>query len=323
MSQQPGMGQVHVNRPLTNISVAYLQQAEMFIAERVFPRVPVMKKSDQYFTYPKAYWHRSEARERAPATESAGSGWSNETATYNAKVLAVHKDIPDQILYNADAPLNLERDATQWVTHQLLIKREVDWATNFFSTSIWTGSTTGSDITPGTLWDDAASTPIEDVTAQQIAIAKNTGLKPNVLVLGPEAYDKLRHHPDLLDRIKHTQRGILTTELMAPLFDVERVVVPWAVRNTAVEGAASASMSFIFGKHALLVYAAPSPGLLQPSGGYTFTWDQYANARNERGTAISSFYMQELRSTRVEGEMAYDMKVVAADVGAFFSSVVS
>lgn len=318
---QPGLGMVHVSRPLTNISVAYLVDERSFIATRVFPRVPVMKKNDKYYTYPKAYWLRSEAQKRAPGTESAGSGWNMDTADYSCDAIAVHKDIDDQILFNADVPLNLEREATMWVTHQLLIKREVDWASRYFTTSTWTGSTTGGDITPAVLWNDAASTPIEDVSAQQIAIARATGRKPNKLVLGPEVYDALRNHPDLIDRIKHTQRGVMTPELMAQLFDVDEVLIPWAARNTAVEGA-TASMSFIFGKHALLVYAAPSPGLLQPSGGYTFTWDQYTGA-GEQGMAISRFRMDHLRSTRVEGEMTYDMKVVAADVGAFFSSAVA
>lgn len=319
---QPGLGTVHVNRPLTNISVAYLQTADMFIASKVFPRVPVPNKSDQYYTYPKEYWHRSEARKRAPGTESAGSGWSQSTATFDCDVIAVHKDIDDQIARNADAPLDLERDATQWVTHQLLIKQEVDWVGTFFAASTWTGSTTGADITVGSTWDVDSSTPIEDVSAQTIAITKNTGRKPNTLVIGPEVLDALRHHPDILDRIKYTQRGVVTVELLAALFDVERVLVPYAVQNTAAEGAASATMAYLYGKNALLVYTPSSPGLLTPAGGYTFTWTGYLG-NSPSGMAITRWYEQRLKATRVEGEMVYDHKVVAADVGAYFASCVA
>ena len=46
---QPTVSQVHVNRPLTNISVAFAQAATSFAAERVFPRIPVAKQSDRYF----------------------------------------------------------------------------------------------------------------------------------------------------------------------------------------------------------------------------------------------------------------------------------
>ena len=42
----PSRGDVHVNRPLTNISIAFLQTQEAFVADRVFPNIPVTKQSD-------------------------------------------------------------------------------------------------------------------------------------------------------------------------------------------------------------------------------------------------------------------------------------
>ena len=46
----PSRGDVHVNRPLTNISIAFLQTQEAFVADRVFPNIPVTKQSDLFFT---------------------------------------------------------------------------------------------------------------------------------------------------------------------------------------------------------------------------------------------------------------------------------
>jgi hypothetical protein len=69
---QPTQNQVHVDAILTNISVAYFQQNQNFIATRVFPVVPVSKQSDKFFTYTKNDWFRDEAQRRADATESAG-----------------------------------------------------------------------------------------------------------------------------------------------------------------------------------------------------------------------------------------------------------
>ena len=78
---QPSINQVHIDAILTNISVAYMQKSENFIADKVFPVVPVDKKSDKYFTYTKNDWFRDEAQRRADATESAGSGYSLSTAS--------------------------------------------------------------------------------------------------------------------------------------------------------------------------------------------------------------------------------------------------
>lgn len=79
---QPSLHSVHIDAPLTNISVAYLQAQTNFIAPRVFPVVPVDKQSDLYFTYTKNDWFRDEAKVRPPASESVGSGYGVSTASY-------------------------------------------------------------------------------------------------------------------------------------------------------------------------------------------------------------------------------------------------
>ena len=132
----------------------------------------------------------------------------------------------------------------------------------------------------------------------------------------------LKNHSTILDRIKYTQRGLVTEDLLASLLGVDRYLVARAIRDTAAEGAAE-SMDFAFGNNdALLVYAANAPSLMQPSGGYIFTWTGMFGA-GAFGNAISKFRMEHLKSDRVEGEMGYDLKVVAADVGIFFENVVA
>src|SRR3990167_4465305 len=119
----PTSSDVHVNAPLTNLSVAYTQKAERFVAERVFARVPVAKQSDRYIEYNRRDWQRVEAKLRAPGTEAAGGGWRiDNTKSYFCDVVAVKKAIDDQIRANADAVINMDRDATEWVTQQLLMK---------------------------------------------------------------------------------------------------------------------------------------------------------------------------------------------------------
>lgn len=320
---QPTASDVHVNTPLTQISIAFMQEARNFIATRMFGTIKVSKQSDRYFEYLRADWNRSEARKRAPATESAGSGWNlDNTKSYFADVYAIHKDIDRQIRQNADPVINMDRDATMYVSHQLLLRMDKLWASDFFTTSVWTGSTTGGDITPGTLWDVGGSNPIDDITEQSISIQKKTGFKPNKLALGMEAYDTLRNHPDITDRIKYTQTAVVTTDILAPLFDVDEVVLARSVENTAAEGATEASDFIVSGKDALLAYDNPNPSILTPSAGYVFAWTGFDGA-GPMGQRIKRFPMEPLSSDRVEGEMAVDMKVIAAELGVFFNNVVS
>ena len=142
----PSAGDVHVNTPLTNISIAFMQNPAYFVADQVFPNIPVQKQSDRYFVYSRADFNRDTMRKRAPGTESAGGGWRIDSSpSYFADIWALHKDIDDAIRSNADSPLDMDRDSTLFLAGQALINREVNWASNFFTTGVWTGA--GVDVT--------------------------------------------------------------------------------------------------------------------------------------------------------------------------------
>jgi hypothetical protein len=327
---QPTPGDVHVNVPLSNISIAYLQNASNFVAARVFPNIPVSKQSDRYYTYERGDFNRDEMTERAPGTESSGGGYRlDSTPTYYAPVYAFHKDIPDQVRSNADAMLNPDREATAFVTHKALIKREKIWVARYFQGGVWTNDVDGvaSSPTGGNVlqWSDANSNPIENVRAAKTAILQSTGFEPNKLVLGRQVYDALVDHPDVIDRLKYGQTAgapaQASRDSLARLFEVDSIDVMNAIENTAVEGRAAAH-SFIGGKKALLCYANPSPGLMTPSAGYVFSWTGHMGAGAE-GSRIKQFRMEPLASDRVEIEMAFDCKLVAADLGYFWDSIVA
>lgn len=314
---QPTSSQVHVDAILTNISVAYLQQQSNFVASRVFPVVPVEKQSDKFFKYTKNDWFRDEAQRRGDATESAGGGYNLTTDSYRADVYAFHKDVGDQTRANADAPINVDREAAEFVTSRLLLKMETEFVNSYFTSGVW-----ATDNTPSNLWSNySTSDPLEDVEVAKRAILSTTGFEPNTLVLGYDVFTKLKNHPDLVDRIKYTSSNVITSDMMARMFEVDRVLVAKAVKATNNEGGTGA-YDFTHGKHALLCYSAPSPGLLQPSAGYVMSWTGVSGGI---GTTIgtSRIRMESLRADRVESEIAFDMKVVASDLGYFFNAVVS
>src|SRR3972149_4924923 len=120
-------------------------------------------------------------------------------------------------------------------------------------------------------WNDDASTPIEDITLAGVAMAGLTGKRPNVIVCGPSVLQSLKNHPDVLDRIKYTEKGIVTADFLSSLMEVEEIVVPWGVTNSATEGGTE-DTAFITDKTLLLAYREPNPGLMKASAGYIFVW---------------------------------------------------
>jgi hypothetical protein len=323
---QPHINSVHVDAILTNISIGYLQNQDNFIADKVFPVIPVDKKSDKYFVYNKNDWFRDEAQRRADATESAGGGFNLSTDTYSADVFAFHKDVGDQLLANADAPLNPLREAAEFVTRRLMLRRELQFVSDFFKTGVWATDVTGVSGSPGSgetkQWSDyTASDPIDDIEEAKSDILGATGMEANTLVLGYETFRVLKNHPDLVDRIKYTSSQTITTDMLAAMFDIPRVLVAKAVRATNKEGIAQA-YDFAFGKKAALYHVAPNPGLLTPSAGYTFSWTGVSGGLGQV-IGTSQFRMESLKADRVEAEMAFDNKVTGADLGYFWETIVA
>lgn len=305
------------------MSIAYIQKREDFIATKVFPIIPCQKQSDRYFKYNKDAWFRSASQRRAPGAESAGSGYTlDNTPNYFAEVWANHYDVADQIRDNADTPLNMDRDATIFVTQNQLLRREILWTNSYMAASTWTGSSTGSDIVPSPKWDTATGDTIKDIDTQKRAVKQNTAYLPDTVVMADDTFFAVKNQPAVLDRIKYTQRGVVTEDLLASLLQLRQFLVSQAVLNSAAEGQ-TASMGFLTTKSALLVYSNPTPGIMMPSGGYTFSWvGQFGSGANGEGR-VKSFRMEQLAADRIEGEMAFDQKLVGADLGAYFSACIS
>lgn len=322
---KPTLSDVHVNKPLTNIAVAYMQARENYVATQAFPTVPVLKQGDRYFVFDKGDLLRDEAQLRAPGTESAGSGVAiDNTPSYYCDVYAYHEDVSDQLKANADAPLSPERDSTENVMQKLMTKRERLWAASYFATSVWTTDRQGVASPTGTQfkqWDASGSDPITDIGVSKENIRALTGFMANTLVVGPLVWNILKNHSAILDRIKYTQKGIVTEQLVAPLLGVDKLLVANAIYNSAIEGQ-TAVMADIYGKAALLTYSAPAPSIRRPSAGYCFSWKGLIGS-GEGGVRIKKFRMEHLESDRIEGEMAWQFKVVCADCGVYMYDAIS
>lgn len=325
---------LYINQPLTTISTAYGQQGN-WIAPQVFPTVPVARQGDLYWHYPQGDWKRTIAGVRAPATESPGGGWEMETRNYYAHVYAVHKDVDDQTRVNAaGGGFNLDADAARWVTEQLMLKRDRLFVDSFLRTGVWTGGTgigggaDSADFSGAAAagsnefiqFDRTGSDPISLISGQTLGLARRTGVRPNVLVMGPAVYNALLNNQSIIERVKYGGNGFLQEDTIRQALGVDRLVITWTTENVAPRGAAD-SIDFMNSKSMLLVYSPQNAGLQTLSGGYIFNWTGLLGS-GAFGSRIKRFRMEEIASDRVEGEMAFDMKVVSPDVGIFFSAVV-
>ena len=317
---QPTPSDVHVNRPLTDISIAWMQDQNEFIADRVAPIVPVKKQSDKIFELEKGQWFRPKAQKRAPGAEAVSTGYTiNSTLTYFCDVWALKHAVDDDTRANYDEPLDPDREATELVTRDMTLTREVQWASAQFTTGVWHGGTSNTDVTPSILWSSPGSTPIADIRTEARMVKKYTGFRANKFVTGDYTMDVLLDHPDLLERIKYTQTAIVTAQLLASVLGFDDVLVGGAVINTANEGQATDSLDFLFGKNALVCYTPARPGLMRPSCAYTFMWTSRVGGFQR----VLRYRWEIVHSDFVEAECAFNQKVISSYLGSFFSGCVA
>lgn len=325
---------VHIDAPLSNLTLAYVQSQDNFIADKVFPTVGVDKQSDYYYTYDRDNMNRSgDVKKLAPRTEVERIGMAISNTTFTADVYGLGMDFDEQTLANEDAALDIRSAGAQTLVNRLLIHREKQFASNFFA-DVWTSKLTGVSATPTgsqvLQWNDASSTPIQDVTSASRTIQlASGGFRPNTMVVGREVYDELVNNPAILARLNGgatvTNTALVTKAKLAEIFEVENFYVMEAVENTAADGAAE-SNAFIGGKAALLCYTPSTAGLMTPAAGLTFAWNNMPGVNN-LGITVESFSDEALRRQQIaemiQVKMAYDMKVVGADLGLYFASIVA
>lgn len=328
----PTQNQVHVDSLLTNLSVGWWNDESNYIAGRVFPNVSVSRQSDKYRIFNKNDWYRDDARLRADTTEAAQTEFTLSEDSYFASVYALKTLIGDQTAANFDAPGDLHQDSTRFLIQKLLLNRDIAFSEKFLKTGVWgkdlTGVASGEVVgTSFRQWSDYAnSNPILDVEVGKTQIASVTGLEANTLVLGRDVVSTLRNHPDLIDRINYTGTGGrlgADERILADVFGVERVIVARAVKATNKEGQTGTYGKLSVAKAAFLAHSASAPGLMTPSAGYTFSWNQIPGGVAGEPVAIKRYRDEPKASDVIEAQSAYDNKVVAAELGVFFDQAIA
>lgn len=327
-------GDLYVNRVLSTISIEWQNKPDAFIADRVFPNVPVDDQHGLYKEAPRGQFFRTDAQRRAPGAPAERRSWSTSYKHYLCDVDAIAIETPDEHR-GSRSDWDIDKTNTKTLTQDVMLRREQNWATKYFQANVWGTDVTGVSGAPSssaetTQWNETGSDPIDYVQGQVIEMAEETGIEPNTLVITPHVRKALRNHPLVKDAIKYTQQAnpMTADAALASLLTVDRILIAKAVINSANETddaappSGDAGMHFVLGKHALLCYAAPNPSTEEPSAGYTFSWRGMYGA-SAYGVRIKKFRIENQSVDVHQADMAYEQKVIAADLGRFFSGIVA
>lgn len=305
---------VYVDTLLTQISIGYSNPD--YIAPMIAPVVPVPRPTGFIPTYVQSDWFRNNANRRATGTMSRRGSFGLGTDTYAVKRDSFGFELADEVRDATVEPYNMDRDGTLFATDKVLMAQEMDFATNLFTTGVWT------DATGYVQWNDyGASTPLLLVTQTMDNIEGRIGREGNTMIMGKQVFTVLRWHPDLLDTIKYTQRAILSQDLIASLFGIDRLLVGRGIFTASPEGTAEASVVYqrIWGKSMLMIYNPAAPSLINPAAVYNYVWQRVPN---------SNQYMRRFREESreldvLESNGYHDFHVNSARSGEFLANIVA
>ena len=271
---QPDIKSTIVAGPLANVSIAY--RNKNYIADRVFPIIPDVPVKAKIAKFLKGAWFRDEAGQRAEGTQAPRGGYPTSMVSLACEEYAFAKEVSDEtrrrVKQAGAPPMKPDQTALRFCADRIDLKKERLVAATILA-GTWS-DVAGEDVEG--LWAAGASnTFIDDVETRIETIRKNTGFRPNVLMLSANILPEIKQESTVLDRIKYTERGIVTAALIAAMFELEEVLIGDAVYSSANEKADGTDFTAVnvweknAGKGSAFLYYRPTaPALEEPSAGY-------------------------------------------------------
>jgi hypothetical protein len=249
------IGTIHFDRLLTNLAVVY--RNDEFIYDRVIPKLPVKNETDKFLIYGKDNM-RLDDDLWADGTVAKEVQYTTTEGTYSVRRHGLKSFVSDKKVKQSDSPLRPLVSAQNLLLDKIKLRQEKKAATLLRTTANNGAETT---LSGNDQWSDLAnSDPIDDVVTAITTIHGKTAKRPNIIVIPFQVMMVLKQHPDILDRIKYSQKGVVTADLIAQVFEIPTVLVPGGLENTAKEGQTDV-LAYLWGKDVWIGYQEPRPSL--------------------------------------------------------------
>lgn len=172
----------------------------------------------------------------------------------------------------ADGVLPLERWATNVVTKGLRIRCEkkcADLAQDPAKYAVGSKLALAADADK---FDNYVnSDPLGVIDDSKDSVRQKIGTEPNTAVIAYNVWKKLKRHPQLLNLIKYSQKGVVTIDLLKEILEIPNLVIG----RSAYDNEAGGALTDCWSKSIVLAYV-PTKGNgeerveYEPSYGYTF-----------------------------------------------------
>ena len=295
----------HRDVVLENIAIKYTN--EEFVGERLFSKIPVAMKHDDYYV-----WGFEAFRPMDDTIQSSGEAPEIEGPKvaedgYRCRGKALATAVPDDVRFGRDASLgDPDVEAVENLLNKFWMARElrivnlvrdpdvydsdlvVDMGTQLSKPEFssfgtggssrgagdmqWNNYSSGIGSTSTVLANTYQSDPIGAINYMKDVMHKKIIKDPRTLVIPRHVYRALERHPAILHVIQFVERSISSRSLIASLLDVDEIITPSCLYDKAVHDH-DAELEYMWGKDVLLAYVPPSPSNTEPAFAYEFVYN--------------------------------------------------
>lgn len=258
---------VHVDKVLTNMALGY--KTEGYIADMISPVVRVNKQSDIYLEFLRDRKLRRQDTKRTPGAQAHAVEQDVGSATYYCINYALRYPITIEDKANADPMFlrSLYTDRTQLLIDDLRNDKEARVLAQINATA-----NVGSSANVNSAWD-LAGDPLGDLNTAIDNVKYAQGVRPNLIVFGPQAWDSFRRDSTVRNLINGTNNGggYINESQARNLLNIDKILISQAFVNSADAGQAE-SVQPIMADNVLVAYNTPNPSKDRPSFSYEFRW---------------------------------------------------
>lgn len=258
------------NPVMSGHAVQFMRDQAGYVGLRLFPAFPSAEVSSDYYV-----WKRENALDvptnirHAPGATFARSVPKIADDSFACRDYGTEQPVPDEIRRKYVNYIDADISAVRRNTDIIKINHELRAHTLATSAAV-------PNAGVAVKWDNPNSDPKGDVNTAKEAIRKNCGRRPTLMVINEAVRLVLSVHPVIAERVKYTQTGITSLQLLAAYFEVPEIAVAEQVVNTAQEGQALTPAD-IWGDDVILAHVNPARDLMVPTLGRTFFWSDFGS----------------------------------------------
>lgn len=290
-----------VDPVLTNLARGY--HNAMMIAAELFPVVTVSKEGGKIpeFTKESFKIYNTERAIRANSNRI-----NPEDRTTIDFVLTEHDlEYPVDYREEAEDALPTKVNATRVCVDGIKLRLEklaADDAQDLANYPVGQKET----LAAGDKFDNSSSDPFPIFSNAVETVRQSIGVRPNVCVMGASSYAALKEHPAVLDRIKYSQKGVVTVDLLKSLLNFDKLVI-----GDAVYASDSGVFSDVWSDNVIIAYVPPQLSNIprsyyEPAFGYTL---------RKKNMPVVDTYTENGKVLLVRNTDTFVTKIVGSDAG--------